>query len=125
MVRQVCLPNGATRRKSEPGLEHNSDNAGPVFKYVTDGDVVNHVMVSDVPNDERECMHKRQDHEGVCDPPMKHLELLMGHSCHQGDPIRLACGRAESCQYVEGLFDPLNEQHEWHTRQSQPTRSGS
>ena len=82
----ACLPYGTPRRKGKPALNEKCDNAGPVFEDVTDRDFVDHIMVSNVPNNKRECMHQRKKHEGICDPPMKDLQLLMCDSGGQSDP---------------------------------------
>nr|POE75610.1 hypothetical protein CFP56_53722 [Quercus suber] len=53
----------------------------------------NHVVIPDMPDDERKGVHQRKHHEGVCNPSMEHLKLLMRHSGDQRDPVRFACGR--------------------------------
>ena len=62
-------------------------------KMLLNSELVNHVTVLNMPNNEWKCVHQRQDEERVCDPPVKDLELLMCNSGHQCDPIRLSCSR--------------------------------
>jgi hypothetical protein len=90
MLHLDCSPNRTPRCKGEPRLEYQSDNAGPVFENIADSDVVNHIMICNVPNNEWKCVHQREDEKSVCDPPMKDLELLMWNPRHQCDPICLA-----------------------------------
>lgn len=79
------------RRKSEPCLKNQRNDAGPV-KYKIGRKMVLHVLKPDVVYDEWECVHESKDKKGIGNPSVEDLEFLVRNSCQQCDPIRLACG---------------------------------
>jgi hypothetical protein len=85
------------RHKCEPCLEYDGDYSSPVEQQAR-RKVIFHVMPVDVIHNEWECMQKSQDKEGISNPSMKHLELFVRHSGHQGNPIGLGCSCAIYCQ---------------------------
>lgn len=97
----MCLPNWSPGCKGEPRLKYQGANTSPVFENIAHIELIHHVVVSDVPDNEREGMHQCQNKEGIRDPAMEDLKLLVSNSCYQRDPICFACRRAAHSQYEE------------------------
>lgn len=54
-------------------------------------------MKPDVIDDKWEGVHERKEEEGIGGPSVEHLELLMGNSREERDPVCLSRGRAVEC----------------------------
>jgi hypothetical protein len=78
------------RCKGKPRLKNNCYNTCPVEKE-TRTEMVLHVMRPNMNHDERERVHERQYEEGIGDPSVEHLKLLVRDTGDQSDPIRLGC----------------------------------
>ena len=77
-------------------MEDEGHNAGPVKEQAA-REMRLHVVPMDVVDDERECVDKSKDKEGIRGPSMEHLQLFVRDSCKEADPIGLACGRTGRC----------------------------
>lgn len=87
------IPDHAVGAESEPCLENKRDNASPIIKSAHHRHFHDHIVPSDVVDNEWECMHEGEKEEHVRDPAMQHLELFVGDSCEERDPIGLTCSR--------------------------------
>lgn len=81
------------RRKGEPCLKDQRNDAGPV-EYKIGRKVVLHVIKPDVIYNEWECVHECKHEKRIGNPSVKDLESLVRNSRKQCDPIRFACGCA-------------------------------
>lgn len=58
------LPNDTVGSKGKPGLQYDGHNTSPV-KNEAHLELHNHIMKSDVKDDEWKCMHKGKHEEGI------------------------------------------------------------
>lgn len=63
-----------------------------------------HVMLVNMIDYERECMHEAEYKEGVCNPSVEDLKFLMRNPSDQYDPVRLYRCCAISGQRFKGFF---------------------
>ena len=77
------------RKKGKPSLKYKRNDSRPGEKQVV-GKVLLHIIPVDVVYDERESVQQRKQEEGICNPPVEHLESFVRYSCEQGDPVCLA-----------------------------------
>lgn len=62
-----------------------------------------HVMPPNVVHNEWECVQERKDKEGVRDPSVEDLKLLVRNSSEQCDPVRLTRSCTGQCQCSEAF----------------------
>jgi len=127
-VNMQYVPDSGMRKKGKPSLEYKRNDSGPVEKQIV-GKMLLHIIPVDVVYDERESMQQRKQEEGICNPPVEHLESFVGYACEQGDPICLA--RRSTANPLSAFHSGKrrkirqNSQNKRHTPQSQPSRPRS
>jgi hypothetical protein len=84
------------RRKGQPRLEDQCDDAGPVEEEIA-SELFFHVMPTNVVHDEGECMQERQDKESVGNPSVENLKSLVRNSREKRDPVCLTRGCTGQC----------------------------
>ena len=95
------LPNHTVGCKGKPSLENQRNNASPVKYSAVHRHFHDHIMEPDVKDDEWESVHERKEEEGIGDPSVEQLQLLMRNSREERNPVRLTRGRAVECQCFE------------------------
>jgi hypothetical protein len=59
------VPDPAERSEGQPSLEDQGYSPSPVDKVIADGELLDHVVIADVIDDEWEGMHEGHDEERI------------------------------------------------------------
>lgn len=89
--KKLNSPEYAVRGEREPRLEEQGDDACPV-EQVVHLPLHLHVVEADMVDDEGESVQQGEEEECVRTPAVEDLELLVGNTGEEGDPVGLACG---------------------------------
>ena len=94
----VHLPDHAVGRKGKPSLEDECDDTSPIEQRTHHGHFHDHIMEANVEYNEWKGVHKCEQEERISYPSMKDLNLFVGHSGSECNPVRFACCCTMYCQ---------------------------
>jgi len=106
LISQSELPEDTVRSKCKPRLEDESNDASPV-EYKAGRKVFFHIMPSNVINNERESVQKRENKKSIRYPSMEDLKLFVRNSSEERDP---ACF-TRRCTVSRKYFGLNNERY--------------